>query len=162
MAERVYTQSFNAAAAIIEKDGMVLLVKEGSPRLGSDQGKWNQPGGWIDVGEDPTQAVKREVAEETGLKFEPTGILGVYSLVRKDREKELGATPHVLKLLFRGKITGGELIQSSREIAELKWFTPEEIDKLENLRDRDIKQAVRDYFAGISYPLEIIHHRVQT
>lgn len=160
MSKRVFTQTFGVAGAIIEKDGRILLVKEGFK--GPDSGKWNQPAGWIEVGEDPLEAVKKEVKEEAGLDFEPTGLIGVYSLHRQDLKQELGATPHALKFIFRGKIIGGELKHDGEEIAELGWFSPEEIEtmKIDVLRDLDIKKEVRDYLAGKSYPLDIIKHTV--
>lgn len=155
-AERIYTQTFGCVGAIIEKDGKILLVKEAAK---VDKGQWNQPAGWIDVGEDPILAVKREIKEETGLDFEPTGFLGVYSM----RKKYLSApheSRHPIKLLFCGNITGGELIQGSREIAELQWFSPEEIYNMDAppLRDKDIKDAVKNYFDGKIYPLDLVKH----
>jgi 8-oxo-dGTP pyrophosphatase MutT (NUDIX family) len=42
-------------------------------------GLWTLPGGGIDHGEDPRDAVRREVYEETGLRIEPEGLLDVHS-----------------------------------------------------------------------------------
>ena len=78
MVERVLTQTFAVVGAIIEKDEKILLVKEAGTR---DKGKWNQPAGWIEVGQNPLVAVVKEVKEETGLDFEPTGLIGIYSTV---------------------------------------------------------------------------------
>lgn len=52
-------------AIIIDKDRRrVLLVKRGrEPALG----RWSLPGGLVDVGETLTEALRREVLEETGL-----------------------------------------------------------------------------------------------
>jgi ADP-ribose pyrophosphatase YjhB (NUDIX family) len=159
MAERVYTQTFGVVGAIIEENGKILLVQE---IKGGDKGKWNQPAGWIDVGEDPLEALKREVKEETGLDFEPTNFLGVYSLYRRDLIKTEGIARHAIKLIFCGKVLGGKLTVKKDEIAGLRWFTLEEIENmtLDKLRDLDIKQEVRDYFAGRLYPLEIVQHTV--
>ncbi|MDP3993647.1 MAG: NUDIX domain-containing protein [Candidatus Doudnabacteria bacterium] len=159
MAERVFTQSFSVVGAIIEKEGKIFLVKENQ---GADKGKWNQPAGWLDVGEDPVVAIKREVKEETGFDFEPTSLVGIYSLVRKDRLPMTGYTPHALKLIFKGNISGTNH-DSNEEIAEVRWFGKEEILKMgtDQLRDEDIKQEVEDYFAGRSFPLDIIRHTVQ-
>ena len=158
---RVFTQMFVGAGAIIEKDGKILLVKEGF--AGPDKGKWNQPAGWVEVGDDPIAGVKIEVKEETGLEFEPTALIGVYSLVRDDIRQHMHSTPHVAKFMFKGNVTGGELkAEDAEEITELKYFSREEIEKMTSaeLRDIDIKQIVKDYFNGKSYPLDAIHHTI--
>jgi ADP-ribose pyrophosphatase YjhB (NUDIX family) len=156
MSKRVFSQTFGVVGAILEKDGKILLIREADP--GPDQNKWSHPAGWIDVGENPIEGAKREVKEESGYDFEPTALLGIYSLVRKDRRDERGI-PHAIKLLFVGNIseTQSELASDS---AETKWFAPEEIYAMDlgTLRDLDIKQAVKDYFAGKRYPLEILTH----
>jgi len=161
MTERSYNQTFCVAGAMIEKDGKILLVKEGGNFV--DTGKWNRPAGWVDLGEDPIAAAMREAKEETGLDFKPTALLGVYSLVRKDREKALGYSPHVIKFIFKGEITGGTLIESNEEIQEIRWFTREEINALDphQLRDADLVKEIDDYFAGVSHPLALIHHTFQ-
>src|SRR3989338_7280237 len=159
MTERVYTQTFCAVGGIIEREGKILLVKEAAT---SDKGKWNMPAGWLDVGENPLHAVVREVKEETGLDFEPEHLVGVYSLVRKDHEKSPGVMPHAVSLFFCGHISG-TLMQPNDEIAELRWFSPEEIQSMDQsaLRSLNIKQRVRDYFDGKRHPLDIIYHAVQ-
>ncbi|MBX4191192.1 MAG: NUDIX domain-containing protein [Candidatus Doudnabacteria bacterium] len=153
MVERVTTQTFAVVGAIIEKDGKFLLIKEAN--AGVDTGKWNQPAGWIEVGENPVEGVIREVKEETGYDFVPTGILGIYSLYKKDRSR------HGMKIIFLGKIgeTQSELAEDS---SETKWFTPQEIYAMEPdvLRDLDIKQEVKDFLEGKNYPLGLLTHTV--
>jgi len=159
---RVFTQCYCAAGAIIEKDGKFLLVQEKKSGKFPGAGKWNQPAGWVDVGEDAAVAAAREVREETGLEWEPKGLLGIYALVRNDQVGHFGATPHVFKYIFRGTVVGGELCPQPDEVDEVKWFSPEEIFAMDALvlRDPDIKQEVRDYMAGVSFPLSLIHHTV--
>ena len=156
---RVYTQTFGVVGAIIERDGKFLLVKENNPSH-PDHGKWNQPAGWIDVGENPLDSVAREVKEETGYDFTPTHVLGVYSLAKKNHPHH-SVTSHCLKIIFLGRISDapGEL---SDDISETRWFSPEEISAMDSktLRDTDIKNEVKDYLAGVRYPLEIVHHRI--
>ena len=45
----------------------------------SDNGKWNFPGGKVELGENLEQAAKREIREETGLNVRPTRIARVFS-----------------------------------------------------------------------------------
>lgn len=162
--KRFFSQTFGVVGAIIEREGKILLVKEVqnfSDGKGPDHGKWSHPAGWIDVGEDLTRSVKREVEEETGYEFIPTNVLGVYSLVRKDIKKDTG-TPHAIKIIFTGKISRNKNLNLADDVSEIKWFLPEEIYRMDQamLRDLDIKQMVKDYFAGKKYPLDLVVHTV--
>ena len=53
-------------------DRGVLLVRRKNPPLG-----WALPGGFIDYGESAEQAAVRETLEETGLRVQLTGLVGV-------------------------------------------------------------------------------------
>jgi ADP-ribose pyrophosphatase YjhB (NUDIX family) len=63
-----------AAAALIERDGQVLLVRRDNE---PQRGLWTLPAGFVDAGEDPARAAERECLEETGLQARVTGLLGV-------------------------------------------------------------------------------------
>ncbi|MBU3934706.1 NUDIX domain-containing protein [Patescibacteria group bacterium] len=162
MTKRIFTQTFGVAGAIIEKDGKILLVKE-SQRKGIDAGKWNHPAGWIEVGESPIDAAKKEVEEESGFKFTPTYLIGIYSLNREDFLKHGEEVHHPIKLIFTGTISEERNKNLADDISEARWFAPEEIYKMNSdiLRDSDIKQIVKDYFSGKKYPLDIITHTTQ-
>ncbi|MEF8788053.1 MAG: NUDIX hydrolase N-terminal domain-containing protein [Planctomycetota bacterium] len=85
---------------VIFRDDRVLLVREVA-----DQGRWTVPGGWADVNDTPSEAVVREIAEESGYEARPVKLLAVY-----DREKQGHVPPfpcHVYKLFFECEITGG-------------------------------------------------------
>lgn len=159
--KRVFTQTFGVAGAILEKNGKILLVRE-AKKDHPDYGKWNHPAGWIDIGEDPLESAKREVLEETGLTFEPKNILGIYSLVREDIASQMGAVPHALKIIFIGEISDKHFKTLADDVSEAKWFTPDEIYRMDKktLRDEDIKQMVRDFIAGHKFPLDVLRHTV--
>jgi ADP-ribose pyrophosphatase YjhB (NUDIX family) len=62
-----------AVGAIAVHDGKILLIKRGhAPSLGL----WSVPGGRVEPGETDIDAVRREVAEETGLEVEVGPLAG--------------------------------------------------------------------------------------
>src|SRR5687768_2886617 len=65
-----------AAYALIRREGDLLLTRI-APRIASQT--WALPGGGIDHGEHPRDALRREIYEETGLHAEPGRIVDVYS-----------------------------------------------------------------------------------
>jgi ADP-ribose pyrophosphatase YjhB (NUDIX family) len=64
-----------AAYALVRRDDEVLLTRISA--VGHHSGSWTLPGGGIDHGESPRQAVVREAREETGLSVEVGALLGV-------------------------------------------------------------------------------------
>ena len=140
--ERCRTQPFVVVGCLIEKDGKFLLVQEG---LGSQKGLWNQPAGWLDLGEPMAAGAKREAEEETGLRLELTGFLSVYSLLRP-RE---GKTNHCIKFIFTAKPLSENITLDHEEILDARWLNLQEIIDLDaTLRDKDIIQEIKDYQAG--------------
>ncbi len=55
-------------------NGSLLLVKRGHP---PQEGRWTIPGGKVKYGEQLTQAVEREIQEETGLKVNCGDLVGI-------------------------------------------------------------------------------------
>jgi 8-oxo-dGTP pyrophosphatase MutT (NUDIX family) len=62
----------SGAAAVIDDNDKVLLMRR------SDNGLWGMPGGGMNVGETPAQAVVRETFEETGIRCKAVALVGVY------------------------------------------------------------------------------------
>lgn len=72
----------NYAVAVIRKPGSyndILFLKR-SPEAKMEPNKWSLPGGHIDEGEYPHQAVKREVYEETNLKVTHCNVIEVVDI----------------------------------------------------------------------------------
>jgi 8-oxo-dGTP diphosphatase len=67
-----------AAYALVRRDGSVLLTRVSAH--GFHTGAWTLPGGGVDHGEAPQDAVRREVHEETGLDVEVGRLLGVHDV----------------------------------------------------------------------------------
>ncbi len=67
--------------AVVIHDGRLLLVQRGR---GAGQGLWSIPGGRVEGGERMTDAVAREVMEETGLSVEPGPWVGCVERISPD------------------------------------------------------------------------------
>lgn len=70
---------------------------------------WTLPGGGIDFGEDPSHAVVREVAEETGYQVEVEQLLGVDSRPRRQSFNGHEEDVHHLGVYYSVRIVGGSL-----------------------------------------------------
>ncbi|MDB5083137.1 MAG: ADP-ribose pyrophosphatase [Bacilli bacterium] len=89
----------SAAAVILNDEGNMLLIR--GPRRG-----WEFPGGQVEEGESLTQAVIREVKEESGIEIEVIKFCGVFQNV----------TGCICNTLFLGRPIGGELTTSSESL----------------------------------------------
>ena len=119
-AERGHATPKVDVRAAIFKDEAILLVKERS------DGGWTLPGGWADVGESASEAVIREVWEESGYQVRATRLLAVYD---RDKHPHPPHENYVYKIYFECEITGGAPA-SSNETEEVAFFTRENLPPL--------------------------------
>jgi 8-oxo-dGTP diphosphatase len=144
---------YTAADALIERDGEYLLVKEGKEHV---EGALNVPGGGVEHGENPVEAVKREVKEETGLKVkEVEGLIGVLN----GRSSQDGH-PVLVHVFSCSVEEGGTDPDFSEEIIDAEFLKPEEIDR-EQLRNdiflRALKMKERDEMLTVENFSEYSH-----
>lgn len=123
-----------------QADQRILLCRI-SPALPRWVGQWTLPGGGIDFGEDPKDAMVREVEEETGLIVVPQQIATIDSLYADDPHEEF----HGVRILYHAQMTGGTLRDEVNGTTDqCGWWTRSQLDSLDLV---DIAQlAVRIMF----------------
>lgn len=121
-----------AAYAVIERRGKILLTHW---RRGHLHG-WTLPGGGLEAGEDPKDAVVREVLEETGLDARVGRLLGVDSRVMVREEVPEGTDPelHTIRIVYRASVQDGPLqneVDGSSD--EARWVSLKDLNSLKTL-----------------------------
>ena len=99
--------------------GSLLLVRASA--ITEVQGRWFLPGGGVDHGEHPEEALRREVREETGLTATLGRQLGVLSDVRTRRD---GTKVHSVRLIYGLTAAEGTLIHETQGSSDLAAFVP--------------------------------------
>ncbi|WP_205881474.1 NUDIX hydrolase [Leucobacter coleopterorum] len=121
-----------AAYAVVERRGKILLTHW---RRGHLHG-WTLPGGGLESGEDPRDAVVREVLEETGLEARVGKLIGVDSrvMVREEVPADKDPELHTIRIVYRATVKDGPLqheIGGSSD--EARWVPIKEIRSLRTL-----------------------------
>ena len=128
-----YTQTrftVTAAGIIVNENNRVLLLKHRF-RSGSS---WGIPGGFIEAGEQPEEALRRELREEVGLEIEDVWLFSTRTF----------RTVKQLEILFRARAKGGVSPQSI-EISKAEWFSLDELPaELPQGQQRLIRAALKD------------------
>ncbi|MCP3939607.1 MAG: NUDIX domain-containing protein [Actinomycetia bacterium] len=107
------------ANVLVERDGMILLAKRGHQPY---HGHWCIPGGFVDYGEHPEDAARRELLEEAGVKVTLTGMLGIY-VAPYDRPDE---TDWIQTTVYLG-VTDDNPRVNDHEMLAVGWFSPEDL-----------------------------------
>jgi 8-oxo-dGTP pyrophosphatase MutT (NUDIX family) len=108
----------SVSAVIFDRRGRLLLQQR------SDGGQWGLPGGSVETGESVTEAVRREVREETGLDVAVKRVVGVYSDPRLQVVRYPdGAVWHYVNVCFECAARGGALSTCDETLA-LRYFSP--------------------------------------
>ena len=128
------------------RDDKILLVKE------SVDGLWTLPGGFADVGDSPSEAVEREVLEESGFEVRAVKLCAVYD---RNKHPHKPSFPfHLYKMFFLCEITGGEA-KTSPETDAVEFFAEDQIPPLS--QGRVLPQQIKrmfDYYRDPSLPTD--------
>jgi ADP-ribose pyrophosphatase YjhB (NUDIX family) len=123
--------------ALIVRDGRVLLARRGREPY---RDWWDVPGGFMEAGETPEEAVAREVAEESGLEVKSLELLAIFP-----DTYGAGGAP-TINLHYLVEVAPGEPEPYS-DVTEFRWFGPEQVP--EQVAFENGRQALRAWVATL-------------
>lgn len=129
-----------AVKAFIERNGKLLVLKT---RL--DNGHiWTLPGGRIEYGEPPLEALHREVEDEVSLEINVTDCVGMYHFFIGPNNDG----PQVVLTVFEAEIEGGHVNirnnPADEEIEGYQWLKPEKL--AERTENPGLERLVRQHY----------------
>jgi ADP-ribose pyrophosphatase YjhB (NUDIX family) len=107
-----------ATAVCVDGDRVLLTRRAVEPFLG----RWDLPGGFVEEGEHPVAALRRELREETGLEIEPLELHGIWM----DAYGGDSTAHSTLNLFWRARVVSGEP-RAADDVSELRWFGADEL-----------------------------------
>jgi len=127
-------------SAVVHHDGQYLIVDERA--MCSDV--LSQPGGHIESGETPEQAVEREVLEETGCRVRCEDLIGVYLWIHPQTRQQF------LRLVYVAQyLDCDESLPLDECINERLWMTRDVLEAARaRLRTPVVLRCIEDFEAG--------------
>jgi len=133
-----------SVTGVVIREHKVLLARH---TYGPGSGKLIIPGGYVNIGETPQEALKREYREETGIEIEPQNIIGIRFNM------------HDWYIAFRAEYISGEASSDHDENSEVIWLdidaalskddVPELTKKLIGSAIKDLDGLVPTKYSGI-------------
>ena len=115
--------------ALIFENGKILLVERGKEPL---KGYWSIPGGIVETGEKLEEAVRREVAEETGLDVEPYAMFEIFERIISDAAAgpDTAGRPeyHYVLIDYLCRRVSGEPAAAS-DVSRVEWVAEENLSR---------------------------------
>ena len=128
-----------AVKALIEKSGKILVLKT------KDSGEvyWVLPGGKIEYGEEPREALEREIMEELSCDAEIHDPVGMYHFFTGSEN----SGKQIVLTVFEAEIDNQDIDISENpadeKITEYRWLEPEEL--IEKSSNRSLHDLVRKF-----------------
>lgn len=98
----------------------VLLIRRGSEPL---KGEWSLPGGLLELGEELTSGVRRELREETGLEVEPLAIILPFDRIVREGSR---VKYHYVIVDYLCRRKRGRLRPAS-DVVDARWVRREDL-----------------------------------
>ncbi|MEU7862943.1 NUDIX domain-containing protein [Nonomuraea sp. NPDC049141] len=108
----------------VDDAGRILMQRR------RDTGQWALPMGKMEIGETPSQCAVRETEEETGVRVEPVGILGIYSDPGHIVAYTDGEIRQEYEVMLIARPVGGRP-GANDEASDVRWVDPGDLQSLD-------------------------------
>jgi ADP-ribose pyrophosphatase YjhB (NUDIX family) len=116
------TPKIEVRGALVDDQDRLLLIRERT------DGRWSLPGGFADPLDTPSEAVIREVREESGYGVEVVKLVGCWD---RDRRGHLPRLPiSIYKLFFLCRANGERHPPDELETLDIGWFAVDALPEL--------------------------------
>ena len=132
-----YVNAAPTAGAVIFRDGSALITKRGTD---PEKGKFDIPGGFLELGEDPIQGLRRELREELQIEVD----VSMDDVVQMVPHEYGDDGDWVLSIGFFARLASGDITPGS-DVDEAVWITEDEIDDIDFAWEHD-RDLVRKAF----------------
>jgi ADP-ribose pyrophosphatase YjhB (NUDIX family) len=124
------------SGVVLTEDRRILLVKS------KEVATWMPIGGMIEPGEEPADAVVREIKEETGVDAVPERLAGVFdgphvTYINGDRA-------HFVSIVFHCRPVAGEPRVNDDETTDVRYFPVDALPEMRADHRRNIEYVLRD------------------
>ncbi|HEX5765362.1 MAG TPA: NUDIX hydrolase [Woeseiaceae bacterium] len=135
-------------SAVVQRDGRYLIVEERAAGVIV----FTQPGGHIEAGESPEQAVVRETLEETRCTVEVETLLNVYLWIQPQTRQQF------LRIVYVARFAGeNPALALDDGIHAVHWFTLDDLNRRRRtLRSPVVTRCIEDYVAGRRKPESLL------
>ncbi|MCQ4081135.1 NUDIX domain-containing protein [Streptomyces sp. RB6PN25] len=134
----------SANVVVLNERDEILMIRR------SDNGNWAVPGGAMDLGESLPYTAVREVEEETGIRCEITGLVGIYTDPRHViLYTSNGECRQEFSVVFTARAVSG-IPTPSDESREVEWVSPERAVDLQ--MDRSMRIRLNDFLSKRAEP----------
>ena len=124
-----------ASALVVDDDGRIMFSKRAAE---PGAGKWDLPGGFVEEGEHPVEALHRELREEAGIVLGDTEFIGIFM----DRYRAADREVNTMNLYWSARISDGTP-EPADDVVELRFFAPDQLPELAFVHLPDVISAWR-------------------
>src|ERR1700710_2406234 len=129
------------SGVVVNDRGEILLV------YGKESGLWMPIGGMVEPGEEPADAIVREVFEETGVHAMPERLVGVYDGPTATYAN--GDRVRYVSIVFRCRPIEGTPHVHDDENTDVRYFPADALPDMQEYHRRNIDHALLEQSAAI-------------